>query len=71
MRRYVNNCVGCPPERGCLGSACPKRRVLEISCDECGDDGEIFDYDGQELCRDCLISALLEDGIITQISFID
>lgn len=27
MVTYENECVGCPPEKGCLGSTCPYRKV--------------------------------------------
>ena len=27
MIKYEDECVGCPPERGCLGSVCPNRNV--------------------------------------------
>lgn len=58
MKRYENECVGCPPERGCLGSVCPNRNVLRIYCDICGDE---IDYDDPEwdpekeyhVCDDC------------------
>lgn len=65
MRKRENECVGCPPERGCLGSACPHRDVLHIYCDACGDEGpDIYTYDGRDYCAECLISRLAEEGIV-------
>lgn len=57
MVRYEDQCVGCPPEMGCMGSACPNQNVPVWSCDECGDeDVELYDYDGSQLCQSCLVS---------------
>lgn len=55
MIRYENECVGCPPELGCLGNSCPNRNVERHYCDECGIEIEpdIELYDGLELCDKC------------------
>lgn len=62
---YENECVSCDT---CMGSHCPNRRVPHAVCDECGkSDTEtpaIFAYDGDNLCRGCLITRLIEDDII-------
>lgn len=45
---HVNDCVGCPPEIGCMGQSCPyhphdeEREVLV--CDACGEEVD-------DLCR--------------------
>ena len=55
MVKYENECVGCPPEMGCIGSACPNRNVKYLYCDKCGDDAEkLYVVDGKEICEDCL-----------------
>lgn len=54
--RYENECVGCPKEMGCLGDSCPNRNVPHYSCDECGDEGDIYEYEGQHYCASCLLS---------------
>lgn len=57
MIRYENQCVGCPPEMGCMGEGCPKRNVPVPYCDECDnelDPNEIYEVDGQMLCEECL-----------------
>lgn len=58
MRIKVSECVGCPSERGCLGSICPKRNMIEehYYCDRCGreiDEYELIDTDGEQLCSRC------------------
>ncbi len=56
-RLYRDECAGCPPEKGCLGSSCPYSSVEYLICDECGDEFEfLYDYDGEELCQDCLLN---------------
>lgn len=55
MITYEDECVGCPTEMGCIGSACPNRNVKHCYCDECGDDVEkLYRFDGDELCLDCI-----------------
>ena len=56
MVKYENQCVGCPPNMGCMGSSCPHRKVKVIYCDCCGeqiDSDEVYEVDGQDLCEDC------------------
>ena len=56
MITYEDECVGCPAELGCMGSACPNRNVKYLYYDECGDDVEkLYKYDGQEICEECLL----------------
>ena len=67
MIRYEDECVGCPPEMGCLGSGCPNRNVPHYYCDKCGEEyspEELYDYDGEIMCKECLIEYLM-DGIPT------
>lgn len=67
MIKYINECVGCPPERGCLGSSCPNRNVPVIICDMCGE--EIWDEDrcnlesNYHICKDCEPDDNAEDEI--------
>ena len=62
MIKKENECVGCPPEMGCLGSSCPNRNVIRIYCDKCGDEGKIYRYDGEHLCINCIEATLKEVG---------
>ena len=58
MIKYEDECVGCPPEMGCMGNSCPNRNVKHLYCDECGKDvEEIYIVDGDELCKDCLLDS--------------
>lgn len=63
-RRYENECVDCGLP--CLGAACPNRNVLYIDCDKCDEPitDDVFKYNSKELCKDCVIDALIEDGVI-------
>lgn len=55
MVEYRNECVGCPPEMGCMGLGCPYRNVPHWYCDECGREifGEVNQDFGRELCDKC------------------
>lgn len=57
MIKFENECVMCPPEMGCLRDSCPNMHVPHFYCDDCGDEvrpGELFEFDGEELCIDCI-----------------
>lgn len=54
MIKIENDCVGCPPEMGCMGSSCPNRNVKHFYCDDCGDETDLYEFDGEELCIDCI-----------------
>ena len=58
MIRFENECVGCPPERGCIGSACPYVNVPRCYCDDCGEeisqDSPRFNIDAEfHFCEKC------------------
>jgi hypothetical protein len=56
MKRVLDECVGCC-DLGlqCQGITCPNRSVTRFYCDNCDEEiTEVFLYDGQELCEDCL-----------------
>lgn len=55
MKRIEDECVGCPPEIGCLGRSCPNRNVVHYYCDKCGDETTLYDYYGEEICEECLL----------------
>ena len=61
MLKYVDDCVSCPPELGCLGNGCPKKNIPVYYCDICEE--EIADYhaDGQDICEYCLKEHIDED----------
>ena len=56
MITYEDECVGCPTEMGCMGSACPYRNVPHLYCDKCEEEVEkLYKYDGDEICEECLL----------------
>ncbi len=57
MKKIENECLGC--DLPCMGSSCPYRNVTRFYCDKCGDEAQLYHYDGKELCIDC-IEKLLE-----------
>ena len=54
MRVIEDGCIGCPPELGCLRSACRYKNEIHYYCDQCHNETILYDYDGSELCIDCL-----------------
>ena len=60
---HEDRCVGCPPERGCLGDACPNKNVAVYICDHCEEDieGVVYEVDGEDLCEYCLHQRFRKD----------
>ena len=59
MRIIQNDCIACA--RGsyhCMGNSCPNRSVEHFYCDSCGCEEELYYFDGQELCLDCIAERL-------------
>lgn len=54
MKRVENECVGCPAEIGCAGGTCPYSKVIHYYCDNCREEKLLYEYDGKELCIDCI-----------------
>lgn len=54
MKRIEDECVGCPAGVPCLGPSCPNRNVVRYYCDECGAEETLYEWDGQELCIECI-----------------
>ena len=52
--KYIDECVGCPPEMGCLGSACPNIHIPCYYCDDCGEETDLYYFEGEELCINCI-----------------
>lgn len=55
MKVIENECVGCPKEMGCLGSACPYVDVPHYYCDYCEKEEKLYHYNGYEICEECLL----------------
>lgn len=59
MIEFEDGCVGCPREMGCLGRACPDRKIPRMYCDECGEEcSQLYWLDGEQYCADCVIDKL-------------
>ena len=57
--KYEDECVGCPTY--CI--ECGRKRVPVVYCDKCKDeDKKIYEFDGEELCIDCIEKELKEVG---------
>lgn len=55
---WENDCVGCERCRGC-GRKYDYKRYFCDSCDDTADeDNPLYDYEGEELCKNCLLERL-------------
>ena len=52
MVRVESGCVDCGLP--CVHEACPHYKVVIYECDSCGNEDELFHYEGEELCVDCI-----------------
>lgn len=51
MIEVRDECVGCPPEMGCLGNSCPYMNVEYRVCDTCSSDAE-YKINGEDYSYD-------------------
>lgn len=51
-----NECVDCGLP--CIGSTCPYLNVTRYYCDECTEEGVLYEFEGQQLCIDCVAKRL-------------
>lgn len=61
MIKYENECVGCPKEKGCIGDFCRYKSVPHYFCDRCKEEvdaGDLYFYDGEQLCAECILEDL-------------
>lgn len=52
MIKIENECVDCGLP--CLYETCPYYAVSRFYCDECGDEEELYWFDDEQLCIDCI-----------------
>lgn len=52
MQKVQNDCVDCGLP--CYGSSCPFVNVVHFFCDECGEEAQLYYYDDEELCINCI-----------------
>lgn len=58
MRKFQHECCDCATGTyPCLGNSCPFGSI-HFYCDECGEEDELYEYNGRELCADCILSKL-------------
>lgn len=64
MVDYTNECCSCAtPGYPCIGSSCSMLHVPHFICDGCGEEvkqGELFWYEGNQLCIECIKEELEE-----------
>lgn len=58
MCKYENECVGC--DLPCIGTSCPNRNVPHYYCDACREEDTLYEFDGEELCINCIKNRLTE-----------
>ena len=62
------NCVGCPPEMGCMGKDCPQCWETHLFCDICKEEvdalfrGKATGIDACEDCRDAAYTYITIDN---------
>lgn len=52
MIRLENECVDCGLP--CIGTLCIYKDVPHFYCDECGNEDDLFEFEGKELCISCI-----------------
>lgn len=64
MVREINDCCDCAvPGYPCMGDSCPRRHTIAYECDRCDCECDIlYDYDGNQLCKDCLLEVVPKIG---------
>ena len=56
MIRVENECIGC--DWPCIYESCPYWAVARLYCDECEEEKQLYWYDNQQLCLDCIEARL-------------
>lgn len=52
MRITESECVDCG--KPCVGISCQFYKVERLYCDDCGEEEDLFSFDNQELCLECI-----------------
>lgn len=61
MIEYTNDCVQCGLP--CFDS-CRYKNVPHLHCDRCGEEETLYEFDGEQLCAECVIESLRKVEII-------
>ena len=54
LRVIEDQCVGCPDELGCIGDSCKYKNVECFYCDNCSDQAMLYEFEGRQLCIECI-----------------
>lgn len=55
----TNECCNCAvPAYPCIGDVCPLTHVERFYCDKCKEETVLYEYDGKELCAECLLEIM-------------
>lgn len=61
LRYYTNECCDC--QLPCIYKSCPNYQVEHFVCDKCKEEGQLYHYNGYELCSNCVLKELdIVDG---------
>ena len=58
MKQIENECLDCG--KSCMGTSCPYNQVTRFYCDQCGCEETLYEFDGEELCIDCIKERLVK-----------
>ena len=56
MVRIENECCDC--DLPCIYESCPFWAVKRLYCDECEEENQLYWFDDQQLCLDCIEARL-------------
>lgn len=56
MKSVITDCVDC--DQPCIHEACRYYQVTRYLCDQCEEETELYHFDGEELCADCILDSL-------------
>jgi hypothetical protein len=57
MKIIEDECCDCGLP--CIGNSCKYKNVERFYCDECKEEDTLYEYDGRELCIECIKKQLL------------
>ena len=56
MKITTSDCVDC--DLPCIQESCRYYKVDRYLCDECNEETELYYFDNQELCAECVLNRL-------------
>ena len=58
MKKIESDCVQC--DLPCIYSACPHYQKTHYYCDECDNEDVLYEFNGEELCKECVLERLVK-----------